>query len=94
MVTVLNESPGYQPIMRGHRPTSRKGKICSFLRERGKKGATVDEIATRLGLLQQQVSPRVSELARKNIIHINGEKRVTRTGYHANVYQWGSLPRR
>jgi len=61
-------------------------RILRFVTNRGKGGATCDEIESALGILHQTASPRVRELAQKSYIHDSGVERRTRSGRQAIVW--------
>lgn len=60
-------------------------RVVSFVRERGERGATVDEIEVALGLSHQTVSARVTEAKADGDLVLSGERRPTRSGRGAAV---------
>lgn len=67
-------------------PTQRN-KVYACIRERGKRGATADEVGLALNLPAQAVTARIWELHHKqHLIKRSGERRLTRYGKRADVY--------
>lgn len=60
-------------------------QVYAFIRDRGKTGATREEIETSLGLAGNCVRPRVWELMKANRIAETQETRLTRSGRKAVV---------
>ena len=52
----------------------------------GARGATADEVATRLGKSVLAIRPRVSELVAQKRIETSGERRTNTSGMTADVY--------
>lgn len=86
----MEYAPGLHPqskeAYRSVNPASTETRILRFLRQRGKTGATTDEIESALGMLHQTASPAVIKLRREGRISANGVKRKTRTGRKAEVH--------
>jgi len=60
--------------------------VFGFILRRGAQGATSDEVQEALGLTHQNGSARVSTLAKRGLLVLNGVKRPTRAGRRAGVY--------
>jgi chromosome segregation ATPase len=65
--------------------TAIRDEIFSFIKKRGIKGATADEVEASLDLRHQTASARINELENQNKIMDSGEKRRTRSGGMARV---------
>jgi len=65
--------------------------VARFIVERGRYGATDDEVEVDLGMRHQTASARRWELAQKDFIKKSGEKRLTRSGRKAAVWVWHSV---
>jgi hypothetical protein len=61
-------------------------RVYQYIRSKGAKGATADEVQVDLNLTHQTGAPRVTELARMGRIVRTDEKRKTRYGRNAGVY--------
>ncbi len=61
-------------------------QIRSYITKRGDKGATCDEIETKLQLTHQSASARVYDLKAQGLIVASGTTRATRSGRQATVY--------
>jgi Asp-tRNA(Asn)/Glu-tRNA(Gln) amidotransferase A subunit family amidase len=89
------DTPGYAP-----RDTSKEaaqriepetGKlrlgVLSELQVRGSTGATCDELEQALHLSHQTASARVREMSLKGTVKDSGQRRLTRSGRRAIVWQ-------
>jgi hypothetical protein len=66
----------------------RQQRVLDFLRERGDRGATVDEILEALGEWNvNRIAPRVTEMAKLGRIEKTGERRRTRSGCMADAWR-------
>ena len=63
-----------------------RDEVLGLIRQAGPLGATLDEIAVRLGVGCNRVSGRLTELRKAGAIQDSGERRKTRTGSWARVY--------
>jgi predicted ArsR family transcriptional regulator len=63
-------------------------RILAALEEHG--GLTCDELVELLGLLHQTASARLNGMAAKGLAHQSAERRPTRTGRAAVVWQAGA----
>jgi hypothetical protein len=63
-----------------------EARVFAYIASRGAYGATADEVQAALDLSHQNGSARVSMLARRGAIVLNGLKRKTRQGRAAGVY--------
>lgn len=60
-------------------------RIYEWIRARGRRGATCDEVEEALGLRHQTASARVRELVRSGALVDSGQRRRTRSGRTARV---------
>jgi hypothetical protein len=66
---------------------SLRNRIAAYVRERGRRGATCDEVEVALGLRHQTASARISELKQAaTLMPVRGRGRRTRSGRYAAVY--------
>jgi DNA-binding MarR family transcriptional regulator len=65
--------------------TARRATVLRAIIQHGP--ATQEQIADRLAWPIQSVNPRVNELARMNLIRDTGERRPTRSGKRAAVWE-------
>lgn len=65
--------------------TARRATVLRAIIQHGP--ATQEQIADRLAWPIQSVNPRVNELARLNLIRDTGERRPTRSGKRAAVWE-------
>jgi hypothetical protein len=74
----------------GHGSQSIREKVFALIASSGERGRTCDEVEAILQRSHQTVSARVRELVLAERIYDCGERRATRTGWHAVVYRAGS----
>ena len=60
-------------------------RVYEYVRERGREGATSDEVEAALGLRHQTASARIRELVKKGVLTNSGARRRTRSGRTARV---------
>ncbi len=60
-------------------------RVVGFVRGRGERGATSDEIEVELGLPHQTVSARITEAKASGALVLSGARRLTRSGRRAAV---------
>lgn len=60
-------------------------RVFELLKIRG--GLTADEIVAICGVTHNTTSPRLTLLQRRGLIRDSGERRVTRAGYRAIVWE-------
>lgn len=61
-----------------------KARVLHFIKDRGKKGITCDELESRLKMRHQTASARVTELKKEGLVIAIG-RRPTRSGRMAAV---------
>jgi hypothetical protein len=62
-------------------------EVWSYVQKMGAKGATCDEVEAGTGMSHQTASARCTELLRADLIRDSGQRRHTRSGRTARVYQ-------
>lgn len=60
-------------------------RVVAFVRARGQRGATSDEVEVALGLPHQTVSARITEAKAAGELVMSGDRRPTRSGRNAAV---------
>jgi hypothetical protein len=66
--------------------TQLRGRVYAHVKALAAKGATCDEVEVAMNLPHQTASARLRELQLGGFVHINQEKRKTRSGRAAHVY--------
>lgn len=61
-------------------------RMLALIDDRGRHGATCDELESETGMLHQTVSSKVRFLVKDGLIEDSGERRQTRHGRPAAVY--------
>jgi predicted transcriptional regulator len=64
-----------------------RGIVLAFIRGRGERGATCDEIEVELGLRHQTASARIRELVQADYLADRQARRSTRSGRRAVVWR-------
>lgn len=64
---------------------TQEGRVLAFLRQRGAKGATSDEIEGALGIAHQSCGPRLRSLEKSGGIRRTAFTRPTRSGREAGI---------
>jgi DNA-binding MarR family transcriptional regulator len=78
--TSVSAAKAATPAMTGNR-----ARVLSYIIRYGP--ITQDQLADRMNMPIQSVNPRVNELARMNLIRDTGERRPTRSGKRAAVWE-------
>ena len=60
--------------------------IYDYIKSRGSKGATADQIEAVLEFAGNTIRPRLAELSARGLIHRTGDTRLTRAGRKAFVW--------
>lgn len=68
-----------------HSKAAMRQRIQSELRQRGRFGATTDELAICFNVPPNEISGRTAEMKRDGMVIENGNKRPTRRGKNAAV---------
>ena len=68
-----------------------RAHVLGFIKRRGKRGMTCDELEHASGLTHQTASARINELMKLQAIRDSGKRRRTRSGRNAVVWVQSSV---
>lgn len=69
-----------------HRRETQQERIVEFLRARGPRGATREELEINLKINGNSLRPRMKELEQQGVVKNSGNKRPTLSGRDAEVF--------